>query len=78
MQLMQQVQDIIAEEVGIPVSRLTETTRFTDDLGLDSLDKIEIIMAIEKEFDIDIDDQDAEKLSTVGSVVDYLESRLRA
>ena len=66
------VQSIIVEKLGVDESDITRDASFTNDLGADSLDTVELIMEFEKEFDITIPDEDAEKISTVGDAVDYL------
>ena len=66
------VQSIIVEKLGVDESDVTREASFTNDLGADSLDTVELIMEFEKEFDITIPDEDAEKISTVGDAVDYL------
>ena len=62
----EKVKDIIVEELGVEREKLTSEASFMEDLGADSLDTVELVMAFEKEFDIDIPDEDAEKLRTVG------------
>ncbi|NLN41739.1 MAG: acyl carrier protein [Clostridiales bacterium] len=66
------VRGIIAEQLGIEVDEITMESSFIDDLGADSLDIVELIMALEEEFDMEIPDEDAEKISTVGDVIDYI------
>ena len=66
------VRTIFSEKLGLDQSALISSASFANDLGLDSLDVIETFMALEKEFGIKIDDEDAEKLTTVGSVIDYI------
>jgi acyl carrier protein len=72
------VKDIIVEELGVEREKLTETASFMEDLGADSLDTVELVMAFEKEFDIDIPDEEAEKLRTVGDALKYLHEKLGA
>lgn len=67
------VTEIIVKKLGVEESQVTEEASFTKDLGADSLDTVELIMEFEKEFDITIEDSDAEKIQTVGEVVKYLE-----
>ncbi len=67
------VKDIIVEQLGVDPERVKAEAKFIDDLGADSLDIVELIMAMEEEFDIEIPDEDAEKLATVKNVQDYLE-----
>ncbi len=71
-----QVTEIIVKKLGVEDSQVTETANFTKDLGADSLDTVEIIMEFEKEFDVTIEDADAEKIQTVGDVVTYLNAKL--
>jgi acyl carrier protein len=72
------VKDIIAEELGVEREKLTNEASFMEDLGADSLDTVELVMAFEKEFDLDIPDEEAEKLRTVGDALGYLHQRLGA
>ena len=72
----QKVKDIIAEELGVEHDKLNEEAAFMDDLGADSLDTVELVMAFEKEFDIDIPDEEAEKLRTVGDALKYLHEKM--
>lgn len=70
------VKDIIAEELGVERDKLTDDASFMEDLGADSLDQVELVMALEKEFDIDIPDEEAEKLRTVGDAMKYLHDKV--
>jgi acyl carrier protein len=70
--IFEKVRNIIAEQLGIDPEEITMESSFIDDLGADSLDIVELIMALEEEFDIEIPDEDAEKIKTVGDVVEYL------
>ncbi|MCF0164962.1 MAG: acyl carrier protein [Bacteroidales bacterium] len=70
------VKAIIVEKLGIEESEVIESADFAADLGADSLDTVELIMALEKEFNISIADSDAEKIKTVGDAISYVESRL--
>ncbi len=72
----EKVKDIIVEELGVEREKLTEGASFMEDLGADSLDTVELVMAFEKEFDIDIPDEEAEKLRTVGDALKYLGEKL--
>jgi acyl carrier protein len=69
------VKDIIVEELGVERDKLTNEASFMEDLGADSLDTVELVMAFEKEFEIDIPDEDAEKLRTVGDALQYLHEK---
>ncbi|MBA7525995.1 Acyl carrier protein [subsurface metagenome] len=70
---MDRIKKIIVKQSGIDKSKITENSSFLDDLGLDSLDIIELIMAFEEEFNIEIPDKEAEKIKTVGDVIKYLD-----
>jgi acyl carrier protein len=72
----EKVKDIIVEELGVEREKLTAEASFMEDLGADSLDTVELVMAFEKEFDIDIPDEEAEKLRTVGDALKYLHEKL--
>lgn len=74
--IKQKVTEIIVRKLGVEESQITNEASFTKDLGADSLDTVELIMEFEKEFDIQIEDSDAEKIQTVGNVVTYLEEKL--
>jgi len=67
------VKEIIVEELGVEPDKVTPEASFVDDLGADSLDTVELVMALEEEFGIDIPDEDAEKMRTVGDAVAYIE-----
>jgi acyl carrier protein len=66
------VKEIIVEQLGVDSDDVTMESSFLDDLGADSLDIVELIMALEEEFDLEIPDEEAEKFPTVGNVVDYI------
>jgi acyl carrier protein len=68
--------EIIVDRLGVDPNEITEEASFIDDLGADSLDTVELVMAFEEEFDIEIPDEDAEKLTTVGKAKEYLLQRL--
>ena len=73
----EKVKKIIAEHLGIDdMDKITEEAKFIDDLGADSLDTVELVMALEEEFDTEIPEEEAEKLQTVGSVIQYVEANL--
>ncbi len=74
--LEEKVRDIIVEELGVERDKLTDDASFMEDLGADSLDTVELVMALEKEFDIDIPDEEAEKLRTVGDAMKYLREKM--
>ncbi len=69
------IKDIIVEQLGVDAERIKPEASFIDDLGADSLDIVELIMAMEEEFDIEIPDEDAERLKTVSDVVKYLSGK---
>ena len=71
----EKVKSIIAEQLGIKSEEITPTASFIDDLGADSLDTVELVMALEEEFGIEIPDEDAEKMTTVGEAVKYIEEK---
>ena len=71
----QKVRDIIEKELGVEREKLTDEASFIDDLGADSLDIVELVMAFEEAFDIDIPDEDAEKITTVKQAIDYIEAK---
>lgn len=75
--LAEKVKEIIAKELGVERDKLTNEASFMEDLGADSLDTVELVMEFEKEFNIDIPDEDAEKLRTVGDALNYLESKVK-
>ena len=70
------VKAIIVDKLGVDESEVTPEANFTNDLGADSLDTVELIMEFEKEFDISIPDEDAEKIATVGNAIDYLQDKV--
>jgi acyl carrier protein len=74
--LEEKVKDIIVEELGVEREKLTDGASFMEDLGADSLDTVELVMAFEKEFDVDIPDEEAEKLRTVGDAMKYLHEKM--
>lgn len=70
------VKEIIVNELGVEAEKVTPEASFVEDLGADSLDTVELVMAFEEEFGIDIPDEDAEKMGTVGEAIKYLQSNL--
>ena len=75
-EVFDKVKEIIVEQLGVAENSVTTEASFIDDLGADSLDIVELIMALEEEFDIEIPDSDAEKVVTVGDVVDYIKENV--
>ena len=75
-EILERVKAIIVEQLGVSDTAVTMEASFIDDLGADSLDIVELVMAIEEEFDIEIPDGDAEKVVTVGDVVDYIKENV--
>ncbi|MBC8215401.1 MAG: acyl carrier protein [Candidatus Marinimicrobia bacterium] len=69
------VKDVVMDKLGVEESKITMEASFIDDLGADSLDTVELIMDLEEEFGIEIPDEDAEKLTTVGAVIEYVEGK---
>ncbi len=65
--------DIVAEQLGVDKEKVTLDTSFVNDLGADSLDTVELVMELEEEFDINIPDEEAEKIQTVGQAIEYIE-----
>ncbi len=74
MTTFEKVKKIVAEKLGVPEAKVTEEASFVNDLGADSLDVVEFVMEVEKEFDITIPDEEAAKLATVGDAVKYIEA----
>jgi acyl carrier protein len=72
----ERVAEIVAEQMGVDKAQVTRETSFVNDLGADSLDTVELVMEFEDEFDIQIPDEDAEKIQTVGQAIDYVEAHL--
>ena len=71
---LEKIQEIIIDKLGVDQNKITENAKFIDDLGADSLDTVELIMQFEEEFEIEIPDEDAEKITSVGQAVDYINS----
>ncbi len=72
--MLDKVKEIIVEQLGVEAEQIKMDSNFIDDLGADSLDTVELIMAFEEEFEVEIPDTDAEKIKTVKDVIDYIES----
>jgi acyl carrier protein len=75
MALEDKVKEIIVEQLGVNADQVTAEASFIEDLGADSLDTVELVMAFEEEFGAEIPDEDAEKLTTVGGVIEYLKGK---
>ena len=73
MSTFDKVKDVVLDKLGVEESQITMEASFVDDLGADSLDTVELIMELEEEFGIEIPDEDAEKITTVGSAVGYID-----
>ncbi len=71
----EQVKNIVAEQLGVKADEVTNKASFVDDLGADSLDTVELVMALEEEFETEIPDDDAEKITTVQQAIDFIKSR---
>jgi len=74
----ERVRDLVVEQLGVSQDQVTPQASFIDDLGADSLDTVELVMAFEEEFGIDIPDEDAEKMVTVNNAIKYLEENSKA
>jgi acyl carrier protein len=70
------IKAIIAESLGVDISEVTENASFVNDLGADSLDTVELVMALEEQFGIEIPDEDAEKMQTVGQAIEYIKNKI--
>ena len=75
-QIEQKVRDIVVEQLGVDPEQVTPEASFVDDLGADSLDTVELVMALEEEFDLEIPDEEAEKITTVGEAIEYIERNM--
>ena len=73
--MLDKIKSIVVDQLGVDEDQVTEDASFVDDLGADSLDTVELIMAFEEEFDIEIPDEDAQKIKTVKDIMDYIESK---
>ncbi|MFH1594553.1 MAG: acyl carrier protein [Candidatus Omnitrophota bacterium] len=74
--IAEKVKSVIAEQLGVKPDEVTDQAKFVDDLGADSLDTVELVMALEEEYGIEIPDEDAEKLATVGDAIKYIEEKI--
>jgi acyl carrier protein len=73
--IQERVKNIICDQLAVESEKVTDTASFIDDLGADSLDIVELVMTMEEEFELDIPDEDAEKMKTVGDVVNYIKTK---
>ena len=73
--VFEKVKEIVVEQLGVEEDEVTMESSFIDDLGADSLDIVELIMALEEEFEIEVPDEEAEKITTVGDVVEYIRAQ---
>jgi acyl carrier protein len=74
MSVEERVKKIVVDQLGVEESQVTKEAKFVDDLGADSLDTVELVMALEEEFSLEIPDEEAEKISTVGQAIGYIET----
>ena len=77
-EVVEKVRQIISEQLGVDEAEVTPSASFTDDLGADSLDQVELIMALEEAFNMEVGDEDTEKMLTVQNAIDYIEKHARA
>jgi acyl carrier protein len=78
MSIEKRVKEIIVEQLGVNESEVTPEAKFVDDLGADSLDLVELVMALEEEYNMEISDEDAEKILTVGDAIEFIQSHVNA
>ena len=74
----EKVKQIIVDQLGVEPADVTPTASFVDDLGADSLDRVELVMALEETFDVEIPDDDAEKIATVQNAIDYIQKNAKS
>lgn len=78
MSIEERVKNIIVEQLGVEASQVTEGAKFVEDLGADSLDTVELVMALEEEFSVEIPDEDAEKIASVGDAINYINGNAKS
>ncbi len=78
MSIEERVKNIIVEQLGVEVAQVTEGAKFVEDLGADSLDTVELVMALEEEFSVEIPDEDAEKIASVGDAINYINGNAKS
>jgi len=76
MSLEEKVKNLVITQLGVDASKVTNDSSFIDDLGADSLDTVELVMAFEEEFEMEIPDEDAQKMRTISDVIDYLKDKV--
>ena len=76
-EVVEKVKQIISEQLGVDEAEVTPSASFSDDLGADSLDQVELVMALEEAFNLEIGDEDAEKILTVQDAIDYIDKRAK-
>ena len=74
--ISEKIKGVIAEQLGVKSEEVTDQAKFVDDLGADSLDTVELVMALEEEYGVEIPDEDAEKLTTVGEAIKYIDKKI--
>ncbi len=77
-EIAEKIKQIIAEQLGVKLEEIKPESSFVDDLGADSLDTVELVMALEEEFNIEIPDEDAEKMTTVADAIKYIEKKTKS
>lgn len=75
--ITEKISELIADKLGVELSKINPDAKFVEDLGADSLDTVELIMQLEDEFNLEIPDEEAEKLTTVGAVIDYIDAHTK-
>ncbi len=75
MDIFAKIKEVIVDKLGVEEDKITREAHFVDDLGADSLDTVELIMQLEEEFGVEIPDEDAENITTVGAAIDYIENK---